>query len=182
MDSNSLQPLLFSKRGQYQFPFKLWGCFTPVGVQTCPFVTPFGAWGNTGEQRGLIAPTPENLKSTRNSTGSVSLINSSHGQRRTYFGKYSEIHSTPGLKSLLACKQLSWPRKVLVYTSQSNASESCLLSASCGLFCHLTSEAPFSHPATSPSYSAGLTAKLSWVFWSKSHAVKKSVLKGHEYS
>lgn len=56
-----VQPLLISEKGRHQSPFKLWGFFTPVGTQTCPVIIPLGAWGNMGQKKGQITPSPESL-------------------------------------------------------------------------------------------------------------------------
>lgn len=87
----------------------------------------------------------------------------------TSFGEHNEILSTLRLKSHLACKQLSWPSKVWVYTSQCNVSESCLLSASCGLSGYLTVRLI---PHTQPHHSHTLK-NYSEIFWNKNHACKE---------
>lgn len=71
-----MKPLLVSEKGQYQTPFNLWGFFTPVGAQTCPFTTPLEL-GETGESRtGRLHPYQRMwvMKSTRNSMDSTFLI------------------------------------------------------------------------------------------------------------
>lgn len=83
----------------------------------------------------------------------------------TSFGEHNEILSTLRLKSLLACKQLSWPGKVWVCASQCNVSESCLLSASCGLSCYLTVRLI---PHTQPHHSH-ILKNYSEFFWNKNY-------------
>lgn len=87
----------------------------------------------------------------------------------TSFGEHNEILSTLRLKSLLACKQLSWPGKLWVCTSQCNVSESCLLPTSCGLSCYLTVRLM---PHTQPHHSHTLK-NYSEFFWNKNYTCKE---------
>lgn len=160
-----VQPLLISERDNVRLCLN-WGFFSsqwklrPVFLQAP--VEPGETWKNG---RGTSHPHQRSwvIKSARRSTDSTSPISCFCRQSRPSFGEYSEILSTLRLKSLLACKQLSWHRKVWVYTSQWNISESCLLSASCGVFCYSTLELIFHIQGTLLSYSEGLTGKLCWV-------------------
>lgn len=99
----------------------------------------------------------------------IECLLSVYPKGRAFFGEHNEILSTLRLKSLLACKQLSWPGKVWVYTSQCNVSESCLLSACCGLPCYLTVRLI---PYTQPHHSHTLK-NCSEFFWNKNYACKE---------